>query len=74
MPTGTIKKLMEKGFGFITPDEAAPGAEGDMFFHMNAVQGTDFNSLQEGQKVSYTAGINPRNNRPQAESVSILGE
>lgn len=66
MPTGTIKKLTDKGFGFITPSE---GGE-DMFFHMSAVEGTDFNSLQEGQAISYNVGTNPRDGRPRAENVT----
>ena len=62
MPEGTIKKLTDKGFGFIDT-----GAGKDLFFHSSAVQGTSFNSLHEGQKVSFTEGRSPKG--PCAENV-----
>jgi CspA family cold shock protein len=62
MPEGTIKKLLDKGFGFIN---IAPGK--DLFFHSKAVQGTTFDQLHEGQKVSYTEGQGPKG--PCAENV-----
>jgi CspA family cold shock protein len=65
MPEGTIKKLTDKGFGFIKT-----GGADDLFFHMSAVQGTTFEDLQEGQKVSYTAGQGPKG--PRAENVKLV--
>lgn len=62
MPEGTIKKLLDKGFGFIKTD-----GSNDLFFHSKAVQGTTFDQLQEGQKVSYTEGQGPKG--PCAENV-----
>lgn len=55
MPEGSIKKLMDKGFGFIST-----GKEKDLFFHSSSVQGCSFDDLQEGQKVSYTEGQGPK--------------
>ncbi len=50
MATGTVKWFNgTKGFGFIQPDEG--GA--DVFVHITAVQKAGWNSLNEGQKVSY---------------------
>ena len=64
MPEGTIKKLMsERGFGFID------GERGELFFHHSAVQDASFETLREGQKVSYTEGRGPKG--PRAESVSL---
>jgi cold shock protein len=63
MPEGTIKKLTDKGFGFIKT-----GGADDLFFHMSAVQGTTFEDLQEGQKVTYTVGQSPKG--PRAENVT----
>jgi CspA family cold shock protein len=64
MSQGTIKKLMsEKGFGFIE------GERGELFFHHSSVQGTSFEALHEGQKVTYTEGHGPKG--PRAESVSL---
>jgi len=62
MAEGTIKRLTEKGFGFIET-----GTDKDMFFHMSNVEGTDFDSLREGQRVSYNPGRGPKG--PRAENV-----
>ena len=52
MATGTVKWFSDdKGFGFITPDEAGE----ELFVHHTAIQGDGFKSLQEGAKVSYDA-------------------
>lgn len=63
MAEGTIKKLTDKGFGFIT---FAPGK--DLFFHSSAVQGGSFNDLHEGQKVTFTEGRGQKG--PCAENVT----
>ncbi len=65
MPEGIIKKITDKGFGFIKT-----GGPKDLFFHSSNVQGTPFDELQEGQKVSYTEGMGPKG--PCAENVKVL--
>jgi cold shock protein len=62
MAEGTIKKLTEKGFGFIDT-----GGSKDLFFHSSSVQGVSFNELNEGQRVTYTEGRGPKG--PCAENV-----
>jgi CspA family cold shock protein len=62
MAEGTIKKLTDRGFGFINT-----GKGKDLFFHSNSVQGATFEELREGQKVSYTEGQGPKG--PCAENV-----
>jgi CspA family cold shock protein len=62
MAEGSIKKLTDKGFGFINT-----GTGKDLFFHSSAVQGVSFNELQEGQQVTYTEGRGPKG--PCAENV-----
>ena len=62
MEQGTIKRLTDKGFGFI-----ADGSGNDLFFHMSSVEGCRFEDLQEGQKVSYNVGTGPKG--PRAENV-----
>lgn len=62
MPEGTIKKLTEKGFGFIST-----GGSKDLFFHHSAVQGASFDDLYEGQKVTFTEGRGQKG--PCAENV-----
>ncbi len=64
MPQGTIKKLTQKGFGFIE------GEKGDMFFHNSSVEGTTFEELREGQQVEYTEGQGPKG--PRAENVKLV--
>ena len=50
MATGTVKWFSDdKGFGFITPDEAGK----DLFVHHSSIAGEGFRSLTEGAKVSY---------------------
>ena len=52
MATGTVKWFNDdKGFGFITPDEAGK----DLFVHHSAIQADGYRSLAEGQKVTYDA-------------------
>jgi cold shock protein len=66
MAEGTIKRLTDKGFGFIEN-----GTGKDMFFHMSAVEGCRFEDLREGQKVSYNEGRGPKG--PRAENVRVIG-
>ena len=61
MPTGTIKRLTDKGFGFIASD----GDDG--FFHLSALVDVQFEELQEGQSVEYEMGEGPKG--PRAENV-----
>ncbi len=65
MSEGTIKKVTDKGFGFIET-----GRGGDLFFHMSNVEGTSFDSLREGQRVSYNEGQGPKGAR--AENVRVI--
>ncbi len=62
MAEGTIKRLTEKGFGFIDT-----GTGQDMFFHMSALEGVTYEELQEGQKVTFNEGRGPKG--PRAENV-----
>ena len=52
MAQGTVKWFnAEKGFGFIAPDEG--GA--DIFVHHSAIDTDGFRSLEENQRVEFTA-------------------
>ena len=65
MEEGKIKKITDRGFGFIE------GSDGrDMFFHSSAVEGGEFSQLREGQRVSYTIGSGPKG--PCAEQVQVI--
>jgi len=65
MAEGTIKRITEKGFGFIDD-----GSGKDVFFHSSGVEGGRFDQLMEGQQVSYTLGSGPKG--PCAENVRTL--
>ncbi|MEX1231957.1 MAG: cold shock domain-containing protein [Planctomycetaceae bacterium] len=63
MAEGTIKKLTDRGFGFISTTGGT-----DLFFHSKALQGVSFEQLHEGQRVTYTEGRGPKG--PCAENVN----
>ena len=54
--TGTIKKLTDKGFGFIT----AEGLAKDLFFHSKNLVGVTFDELREGDALSFEMEESPK--------------
>jgi cold shock protein len=54
--TGTIKRLTDKGFGFITGE----GLAKDLFFHSNSLVGVSFDELKEGDNVSFETEESPK--------------
>jgi CspA family cold shock protein len=54
--TGTIKRLTDKGFGFITGE----GLAKDLFFHSNNLVGVTFDELKEGDAVSFETEESPK--------------
>jgi cold shock protein len=54
--TGVVKKKIDKGFGFITPD----GGDKDLFFHSKSLVGVTFDEIQEGDKVSFDTEDSPK--------------
>jgi CspA family cold shock protein len=53
MTTGTVRRLVEnRGFGFIGNNSGK-----DIFFHYSQLNGIKFQTLREGQYVSYRVGI-----------------
>lgn len=66
MASGTIKKLVsDRGFGFIAEDGGK-----EIFFHRSQVADDRFDSLKEGQKVTFERGKDPRSDRDRAEKVT----
>jgi len=65
MANGKIKRLTEKGFGFIAVETGK-----DMFFHKSNVEGVSYETLQVGQLVSFTEARGAKG--PQAENVKPI--
>ena len=65
MAKGTIKRLMDRGFGFIQTAEGT-----DLFFHRSNLEGVEYSSLREGQEVEYEVGQG-RNGRSEAVKVRL---
>ena len=69
MEQGTVKKVTDKGFGFIAQD----GAEKDIFFHENSLEGElAERKLHEGDKVSFEVEDTPKG--PNAVNIKLLEE
>ncbi|MDP9351918.1 MAG: cold shock domain-containing protein [Chloroflexota bacterium] len=64
MATGTIKRVTDRGFGFI-------GMEGkdDVFFHSSSLQDITFDELQVGQTVEFDIEADPRGKGDRAANV-----
>lgn len=62
--TGTVKRLIrDKGFGFIAAQDGS-----EYFFHQSSCKGTEFDSLREGEAVTFDKGQGPKG--PRAENVA----
>lgn len=66
MQEGTIARLTDKGFGFIT----VAGQEKDLFFHSKELVGVTFDELREGDKMTFEVGESPKG--PNAVQVSRI--
>ena len=70
MATGTVKWFnIQKGFGFIQPDNG--GA--DAFVHISAVERAGLGSLNEGQKVEYELVADRRSGKMAADNLKTIG-
>ena len=56
METGKIKRLTDRGFGFISRE----GSDKDLFFHAKELVGVEFNELQEGDAVQFEIAESPK--------------
>ena len=56
MAQGTIKRLTDRGFGFI----AQEGSDKDLFFHSSELHGVEFNDLKEGDTVEFEVSESPK--------------
>ncbi len=66
MQEGTIARLTDRGFGFISIE----GKDKDLFFHSKDLVGVAFDDLREGDKVSFEVADGPKG--PNAAKVSRI--
>ena len=60
---GTIKRLIhDKGFGFVAAEDGT-----EYFFHQSACTSVPFESLREGQAVTFQKGQGPKG--PRGENI-----
>lgn len=63
---GTIKKLIrDRGFGFIRAEDGT-----EIFFHRSALEGTDFDALEEGNDVEFNSERGPKG--PRAVNIRMI--
>jgi CspA family cold shock protein len=63
MPKGTIRQIMDRGFGFIKTEEGK-----DLFFHRSECEGVQFSSLKVGQGVEFEIG---QDNKGRTQAVKV---
>ena len=56
MQQGTIARVTDKGFGFISVE----GQEKDLFFHSKELVGVAYDDLREGDKVTFEIAEGPK--------------
>jgi len=56
MKEGTIARITDRGFGFISRE----GEEKDLFFHSNDLKNVQFNDLRQGDKVTFEIVEGPK--------------
>ena len=66
MAKGTIKAILDRGFGFIRTGEGT-----EIFFHGSELQNVTFDALRQGQEVEFEMGQGP-DGRSRATGVRIV--
>lgn len=68
--TGTVRRLMTNGYGFIRPDNARKDS---VFFHVTSLRhDLSFEDLRPGTRVEFETGIDLRSDRKLAVAVRLL--
>jgi cold shock protein len=67
VPAGRIKKIIpDRGFGFVRADDG-----NEVFFHRTELTSVDFDSLQEGESVTFDIVDSPKG--PRARNMQKTG-
>ncbi|MBU3925721.1 cold shock domain-containing protein [Patescibacteria group bacterium] len=56
MQKGTVARLTDRGFGFITRE----GESKDLFFHSNELKNVQFSELREGDELTFEVVEGPK--------------
>lgn len=65
MAQGTVARITDRGFGFISQER---GGE-DLFFHSSALQNVSFDDLRRGDVVEFDTEADPRGRGNRAVNV-----
>jgi CspA family cold shock protein len=69
MTTGTVKWFnVQKGYGFIAPDDGG----NDAFVHISAVERSGLGDLREGQKVGFELVSDRKSGKMSADNLKVL--
>ena len=69
MPKGTVKWFnIQKGFGFIAPDDGG----NDAFVHISAVERAGLGDLREGQTVGFDLVADRKSGKMSADNLKAL--
>jgi CspA family cold shock protein len=69
MTVGKVKFFnIQKGFGFISPDDGSP----DIFVHVSAVERAGWATLNEGQRVSFDVVADPKKGKTNAQNLKSV--
>jgi CspA family cold shock protein len=69
MTVGIVKFFnVQKGFGFISPDDGSP----DVFVHISAIERAGMTTLNEGQRVSFDVVNDPKKGKTNAQNLRAV--
>ena len=69
MAQGKVKKwVVDRGFGFIQPDDGSP----DVFVHMSAFEKAGMVAPEVNERVSYDLETDQRSGKPRAVNIKAL--
>ena len=69
MTIGIVKFFnVQKGFGFIAPDDGSP----DVFVHVSAVERAGMTTLREGQRVSFDVVADAKRGKTNAQNLKAV--